>query len=206
MAEAVHELDYEVGKLEAGIQQLNLRVDVVVLADHGMVRVEGPTIYLDQYGLKQEWFERIVGTALYPRSDADAQKAYQALKGKSEKFEVYRRAQVPAELHFDGNAREGDPVIVPTGPYYIAFARDPLKPDTPPAGAHGYDARRMREMNAIFFAAGPDIRSGVSLPPFESVDVYPLVAKLLGLEIGNLKTGPIDGKPEVLEGALKNTK
>jgi alkaline phosphatase D len=71
---------------------------------------------------------------------------------------------------------------------------------------HGYDATRMSEMKAIFFAAGPDIRQGIALEPFENVDVYPLVAKILGLDITNLKTVAIDGKLGVLEGILKTRK
>jgi hypothetical protein len=181
-------------------------VDLIVLADHGMAKVEGPTVFLDQYGLNPAWFKRIVGTAFYPKSEADAQRAYEALKGKSEKFLVYRRSQVPADLHFDANPREGDPVLVPTGPYYLAGAQDPQRPAAPPAGAHGYDAGRMPEMKAIFFAAGPDIRGHVTLPPFENVNVYPLVAKILGLNITNLKTGPIDGKLSVLQPILKDSR
>jgi alkaline phosphatase D len=53
-------------------------------------------------------------------------------------------------------------------------------------------------MKASFFAAGPDIRAGVNLPPFENINVYPLVAKILGLDIAHLKTGPIDGDLKVL--------
>jgi hypothetical protein len=34
--------------------------------------------------------------------------------------------------------------------------------------------------------------------------VYPLIAKILGLDITNLKTGAIDGKLSVLEGMLKS--
>jgi hypothetical protein len=60
----------------------------------------------------------------------------------------------------------------------------------------------MPQMKAIFFAAGPDIRHGITLKPFENVNVYPLIAKILGLDITNLKTGPIDGKLSVLEGIL----
>ncbi|HXM63147.1 MAG TPA: hypothetical protein VN950_19955, partial [Terriglobales bacterium] len=71
------------------------------------------------------------------------------------------------------------------------------------AGMHGYDATKMPEMKAIFVASGPDIRAGVTLEPFENVNVYPLIAKILGLDIANLKTGPIDGKLSVLEGILK---
>ncbi len=205
-ADAVHELDYQIGKLVAGILQSNLPVDLIVVADHGMAKVEGPTVYLNQYGLNPLWFKRIVGTALYPKSEADAEQAYEALKGKSKKFLVYRRSQVPRDLHFDSNPREGDPVIVPTGPYYLAVAPDPQRPNAPPAGAHGYDASRMPEMKAIFFAAGPDIRPQVTLPPFEIVNIYPLVARLLGLDIANLKTGPIDGNLAVLQPILKNSR
>ena len=77
------------------------------------------------------------------------------------------------------------------------------RPEHPPVGAHGFDATRMPEMKALFVAAGPDIRPGVVLEPFENVNVYPLIAKILGLDITKLKTGPIDGKLGVLEGILK---
>jgi hypothetical protein len=57
-------------------------------------------------------------------------------------------------------------------------------------------------MKAIFFAAGPDIRAGISLAPFENVDVYPFVARILGLDVAGLKTGKIDGAAEPLAGVL----
>lgn len=186
-----------------GLKEIKLPVDLIVLADHGMVKVDGPPIHLDQLGLDSSLFAPIVGLALYPKSDADAQKAYEALRGKSDKFAVYRRAAVPAYLHFDSNPREGDPVIVPNGPYFIAAAADPSGQEHPPVGAHGYDATRMPEMNALFVAAGPDIRKGVDLQPFENVNVYPLIARILGLDITQLKTGSIDGKLSVLEGILQ---
>jgi alkaline phosphatase D len=53
-------------------------------------------------------------------------------------------------------------------------------------------------MKAIFFAAGPDIRPGVTVASFENVDVYPLIVKILGL-----KTGPIDGNLRALRGIIK---
>jgi hypothetical protein len=69
-------------------------------------------------------------------------------------------------------------------------------------GEHGYDATRVPEMKAIFFAAGPDIRHGVALEPFENVNLDPLIAGILGLDITNLKPGPVDGKLGVLERSL----
>jgi len=203
VAEAVHELDGEIGKLMDGIKESKLPVDLIVLADHGMVEVKGAPIHLEQYGLKTPSFVQIVGSSLYPKSDDDAQKAYETLRGKSSKFLVYRRSQVPAYLHFDSNPREGDPVVIPTGPYFINVSANLQAPEHPPLGTHGYDATRMPEMKAIFFAAGPDIRRGITLKPFENVNVYPLIVKILGLDITNLKTGPIDGQLAVLQGILK---
>jgi predicted AlkP superfamily pyrophosphatase or phosphodiesterase len=199
VAEAVHELDGEIGKLMDGIKESGLPVDLIVLADHGMVKVDGPPIRLDQYGLSPSWFARTVDSSLYPKSEDDAKKAYEGMRGKSDKFLVYRRAQVPAYLHFDSNPREGDPVVIATGPYLISVGADARGP----VGMHGYDATRMPEMKALFVAAGPDIRTGIVLEPFENVNVYPLVAKILGLNIKNLKTGPIDGTLSVLGGILR---
>jgi predicted AlkP superfamily pyrophosphatase or phosphodiesterase len=203
VADAVHELDGELGKLEDGIKESKLPVDLIVVADHGMAKAEGPPIRLDQFGLDVSSFSPIIGSLLYAKSEGDAQKAYETLRGKSDKFLVYRRADVPAYLHFNSNPREGDPVIVPTGPYFTSLVADPRGVDHLPAGMHGFDATKMPEMKAIFFAAGPDIRPGIAVQPFENVNVYPLVAKILGLDISNLKTGTIDGKLDVLEPILK---
>jgi hypothetical protein len=138
---------------------------------------------------------------LYASSEAAAERAYQGLKIKSDAFTVYRRKRVPAVLHYDGNARAGDPVIIPNGPFAIR-ARPPEAgvADRPPAvGEHGYDPRVVKSMRALFLAMGPDIRSGSQLKPFENVNVYPLVAKILGLH-----PPPVDGSLNVLSKILKN--
>jgi alkaline phosphatase D len=202
VASAVHEVDRELGRLSAGIQALHLPVDEIVVSDHGMAKVEGDWVNLDELGLDVSLLEKYEGQFLYAKSDADAQKIVESLQGKSAKFKVYRRAQLPGHLHFNSNARAGDPVIVETGPYEIRVRADPTK-RTPGAGAHGYDPAIVTEMKATFVAAGPDIRPGVTVAPFENVNVYPVIAKILGLDIHALKTGPIDGKLSVLQGILK---
>ena len=45
--------------------------------------------------------------------------------------------------------------------------------------------------------------AGVTVAPFESVNIYPLIAKILGLDIQALKTRPIDGKLSALQSILK---
>jgi hypothetical protein len=45
---------------------------------------------------------------------------------------------------------------------------------------HGYDPDHP-DRAASFVAAGPAFRAGVVLPPFDNVDVHPLLLRLLGL-------------------------
>ncbi len=195
---AVAEVDDMVGRLRAGIARLHLPVDLVVVSDHGMIREQGPWIDLDTYAdLSKVTTD---GSLLYANSDADAQKLYEQLKIADANFKVYRRVNVPKELHYDSNAREGDPVLVPTEPVAIrAHAPEAGQADRAPnVGSHGYDPRQFGEMRAIFYAEGPDIRSGVELKPFENINLYPFITEILGLE-----HPPVDGSVSVLSTALK---
>jgi hypothetical protein len=53
-------------------------------------------------------------------------------------------------------------------------------------------------MAASFVAAGPAFRAGVVLPPFDNVDVHPLLLRLLGLP-----AMATDGDGKVLAKALR---
>jgi hypothetical protein len=53
-------------------------------------------------------------------------------------------------------------------------------------------------MRALFIAQGPAFRRGIEVQPFDNVDVYPLLAKLLGIE-----PRPNDGDITPLLPALK---
>ncbi len=197
-AEAVRHVDELMGKLSDGIAALALPVDLIVVADHGMETLQGGWVNLDKWADLSQF--ETSGPLLYAKSEADAAKAFQSLLGASETFKVYRRAQVPAYLHFSSNPREGDPVVVPTGPYPIEAREANASGDMrmPPRGGHGYDPRQMPSMKAVFIAAGPDIRPGVTVRSFENVDLYPLITKIL-----ELKNGPIDGEIGSLQAILK---
>ena len=64
-------------------------------------------------------------------------------------------------------------------------------------GSHGFDPA-LPSMRAIFIASGPSFRSGLVVPAINNVDVYPLLASLLGLEPRDN-----DGDPRALARALK---
>lgn len=201
VAEAVKHLDDMMGKLSDGLAALHLPVDLIVVSDHGEAAAVREWNLLERFTDLSHFqvVGDVVTTLLYADSEAAAEKAYEDLRGASDKFTVYRRAHVPRHLHFDSNPREGDPIIVATGPFYIR-AHEALSFGDPPntdPGQHGYDSQIVPEIKAIFYAAGPDIRAGVTVKPFENVNVYPLIAKILGL-----RTGAIDGKLRVLRPIL----
>ena len=162
-----------------------------------MAERQGGPIDLDKYADLSAF--KTANSLLYAPDDAAAAKADQQLRGRSDKFKAYRRSALPARFHLDDNPRVGDPVVVPTGPYIIRAhpPADTGKPQTLNKGEHGYDPATMKEMRAIFFAEGPDIRAGYRLKPFENVNIYPLLVRILGLRIGK-----VDGSLEVLQGML----
>ncbi len=196
-AEAVRHLDALMGTLESDLKELALPIDLIIVSDHGMAKIQGSWIDLDRFAPLDGLIT--VGSYLYAPDEARTNTAYQKLKAADASFMVYRRGNVPPELHFNSNPREGDPIIVARGAYAIrAKAPPPDREDhAPTPGNHGFDPYMMPEMKAVFYAEGPDIRSGVKLKPFENVNVYPLIVKLLGLD-----SPPVDGSFGVLSGVL----
>lgn len=196
-AGAVRHVDALMGTLEADLKALALPIDLVIVSDHGMAKIQGSWIDLDKFAPLDGLVT--VGAYLYAPNEAAANSTYQKLKAADASFMVYRRENVPAELHFNSNPREGDPIIVARGPYAIrAHAPSADREDhAPTPGNHGFDPTMMPEMKAVFYAEGPDIRAGVKLKPFENVNVYPLIVKLLGLD-----SPPVDGSFGVLSGVL----
>jgi predicted AlkP superfamily pyrophosphatase or phosphodiesterase len=190
-ADAVHQADELMGHLETKLNALHLPIDLFIVADHGMETVEGGWINLDKWADLTDF--ETDGALLYPKSEAAAQKAYEQLRNASDKFKVYRRRDVPPQLHYDSNARIGDPVVVLNGPYLVrARSGPPGEPPPTVKGMHGYDPYRMKSMRAIFYAEGPDIRHGVKLAPFQNTNIYPFISQILGLKIGSVDG---DGKP-----------
>jgi predicted AlkP superfamily pyrophosphatase or phosphodiesterase len=196
---AALKVDGLVGKLKAGLDATGLPIDLVVVSDHGMAKVQGGWITLDQFA-DLTGFET-AGTLLYGKSEEDRARVYNQLKKASSQFVVYRRKDVPAELNYSENPREGDPVVIATGPFAIRAHGPPegKEDKAPTAGMHGFDPHKLPEMKASFFAAGPDIVAGKTVAPFENVNLYPWMAHMLGLSVP--KT---DGSLNVLAGTLRD--
>jgi alkaline phosphatase D len=192
-------MDGLVGVLKAALDATGLPIDLVVVSDHGMVQSAAGWVTLDQFA-DLKGFDT-VGSLLYGNTEEDRQRVYNQLKKASPQFVAFRRKDVPAGLNYNQNPREGDPVVVATGPFAIR-AHGPAagQEDRPPTlGLHGFDARNMPQMKASFFAAGPDIVEGNTVAPFENVNLYPWLAHLLGLS-----PPKTDGSLNVLAGTLRD--
>jgi predicted AlkP superfamily pyrophosphatase or phosphodiesterase len=196
---AVAKMDGLIGKLKTGLDATHLPIDLVVVSDHGMAKIEGGWVTLDQFA-DLTGFET-AGALLYGKTEEDRERVYNQLKKASEKFVAYRRKSVPAGLAYNSNPREGDPIVIATGPYAIR-AHGPAagaEDKAPIPGMHGFDPRKVPEMKSSFFAAGPDIIQGKTVAPFENVNLYPWLAHLLSLDAPKS-----DGSLNVLAGTLRD--
>ena len=194
--DAVHHLDDLIGDLQNRLRATGLPIDLIVLADHGMITLQPPAVILSDFANLDG--VRTQGSLIYPKDEGEAERIYRDfLAHPSPKFKVYRRTAMPQGLRFDANPREGDPVVVPTGPYTLLARGNKLPEPTQLHGGHGFDPHTMPEMKAIFFAEGPDFNRNKRLKSFDNVDVYPLITQILQLQMP-----PNDGSLKPLEPAL----
>jgi hypothetical protein len=54
-----------------------------------------------------------------------------------------------------------------------------------PRGEHGYDPTLARSMHGIFVASGPAFKTGVTVPPFENINIYDALSQVLGVVPAN---------------------
>jgi predicted AlkP superfamily pyrophosphatase or phosphodiesterase len=134
---------------------------------------------------------------LYADNPSYIHPTYTALKKQAIDFDVYLANEIPARWHYsssdDWYHRIGDMILVPKPPKAFNIRHKKVSP-----GKHGYD-NALPQMRATFYAWGPAFKQHLQIDMFENVNVYPLVAKILGLNI----TGKIDGSLHVLQPVLK---
>ena len=200
--EAVLSVDRQIGRLEEKIQKLGISVNLIIVSDHGMAKLDPKKVlYLDDYADFSGVLVGDMGPQLViyakgesPEAQSNLERLYQKLKKREEHFKVWRRSELPARFHLSGNPRAGDLIVSAELPYSVGI-RD--KRYHPPVATHGYDTLRYRSMNASFYAEGPGIRHR-RLKPFPNVDVYPFLMELLELKIDS----PIDGDLQRLKSLL----
>ncbi|WP_293907978.1 ectonucleotide pyrophosphatase/phosphodiesterase [Phenylobacterium sp.] len=194
--QAAATVDAAIGRLLAGLKMRGIVANVVVVADHGMAATAPErSIYLDDLIAKDAYKALDMGPigTIFPTAGHEAE-VEAALSAPHPHLQCWPKAKIPAQLHYGQNPRVAPIVCLPqTG--WLLTTHD-YHPKEPSRGEHGYD-NASPEMAAIFVASGPAFRAGVRLKTFDNVDVYPLLARLVGVA-----PEPNDGKFADLAPAL----
>jgi predicted AlkP superfamily pyrophosphatase or phosphodiesterase len=180
-----------------GVAKLGLdhRMNFVVVSDHGMAELKpGQLIYLDDYvdPASVDVVELGPIVSLSPRPGA-GEEVYRRLSGAHPHLKVYRKSEIPERYHYRSHPRI-QPIIgvadegwvVTTHAYVRSRGANPLR------GAHGYPPE-VPSMRALFIARGPAFPKGLVVEAIPNIDVYSLVARILGL-----RPAPNDGMLDTL--------
>ncbi len=198
ISQGVKDIDTTIGDLLKKVNQLNIPVNVIVVSDHGMMEVDRDNvIFLENLLPNNLNYTASFPAMVYSSDQERIDSIYQSLITDTTRFSIFFKDNLPERYHYDAEQeRIGDLVIMPKAPYTFGSKSSPYKSGS---STHGYDPKFTPEMSAIFYAKG-EAFNRINIPPFENIHVYPIVAKILGLEY-NAST--IDGKIEVLEPILK---
>ncbi|UQB68638.1 ectonucleotide pyrophosphatase/phosphodiesterase [Epilithonimonas zeae] len=204
---AVHLIDNAIGELVQRVSDLGLKnVNFVFVSDHGMIQVDGgnpleiPSILLDKH--RFDYYNSQTLLRVYVKNPDEVRSVYKELKAnKTDDYEVYLDKKLPKYLHFstrdDKYNRIGQIILIPKAPKIFLEKGRKIS-----VGKHGYDPRVVPEMKATFFAWGPAFKNDLVIDEFENINVYPLVAEVLGLKINE----KIDGKLKILKPILRRKK
>lgn len=200
-AAAIGEVDAAIGRLLGGLHSrgLDASTNVIVVSDHGMASVpNGQTIAIedmvDPTIATDVSMGQSVGFAPLPGKRREAEKV---LLGAHAQYDCWTRQTLPARWHYGSNPRI-PPIVCQMHEGWNALSRASVAARTPGTrGSHGYD-NALPSMRAVFIARGPSFNQGQTIAGFDNVDVYPLLARLLGIP-----AAPNDGDAERLLPALR---
>ncbi|WP_455639648.1 alkaline phosphatase family protein [Parabacteroides sp.] len=193
----VEELDRVLNHFFNEARKLDIfnQIDFLIVSDHGMATfTPDKYVNLNDY-LPRDSFDYVfdgVPVLLYPKASY-TDSAYAILK-QVPHITVWKKNEIPEKYVYGSNPRIGDLFVLPDIGTYVEF-RAESNPRY--AATHGYD-NFAPEMEAIFYAAGPSFRQNVKLPVMDNVNLYLIIAKLLGLQ-----PAPNDGDSAVVESLLK---
>ena len=193
---ALADVDGHIGDLVAGLKAMGQPANLVIVADHGMAASSSERVVaLDKVADSANY--RVVESGPYATLAAvpGREKALEAALLKPHAhMQCWRKGDIPARFHYGTHRRI---------PPYLCLGETgwEIQPTAPTksisGGSHGWDDRAP-EMRALFIANGPAFTPGAKpAPDFANVDVYPLLARLLGIA-----PRPSDGNPATLSGIV----
>jgi len=181
LGETIVYLDSLVGVLMNKMDDLEIssKINLIVVSDHGMGPVS-PDRYIDLSDyLDTSWVDIIIG--YNPNYLVQARSGYyDSIRNYLDKIpnvSAWPSASVPDRLVFGNNPRTLDFVFLADSAWSLGWKREA---SIHSRGAHGYDNANT-DMHGIFYARGPNFKSGYTHPRFSNTELYSIIAELLKL-------------------------
>jgi predicted AlkP superfamily pyrophosphatase or phosphodiesterase len=181
------QIDASLSHLLDGLKQRGLAesANLVIVSDHGMTpagvdKVEVLDKTVDMRNIDLINTGVLAGLAAKPRHEAEVERA---LLAPHEHMRCWKKSAVPARLHYGSNPRIPPLLCLANDGWIIntqKFMDDPNHHIS--LGEHGYD-NDDPAMRALFVAHGPAFKRGLVVPEFDNVDIYPLLAAILGVKV-----------------------
>lgn len=185
---AVIKMDSIMGALSHRLDQLEIgkKINLIIVSDHGMANISNDKKVAVLDYLKPEWlgYKAVVNPIMSLQAKAGCQDSIAKALKKVPYIKFWKSTEVPKRLHYGTNPRVHDFVIEAKKGYSLVSKES----QNIKGGTHGYDNNE-KDMHAIFYAKGPAFKVDKTVKTFQNVSVYPLIAHILGLQIGE-----IDGK------------
>lgn len=189
LKQSVFKVDNDLKLLYEGLKQRKIekKVNLIIVSDHGMAPVEvDDFVSLDDY-FDFEDTERILWTGEIVQIFPKEGKEDAIMKGLSsiKHAECWKKSEIPARLNYHKSPRIA-PVICSAEEGWYMTSKERLERDKKregwgrKRGAHGYD-NKYQSMQATFIAHGAAFKKGKIVEPFENIQIYNLMCKILGL-------------------------
>ncbi|HSV77038.1 MAG TPA: ectonucleotide pyrophosphatase/phosphodiesterase [Bacteroidales bacterium] len=192
-------LDSLVGDLKAKLSRLPIagQINLIVTSDHGMTQLSAERFVDLSQHVRRNWFERVHGgnpLLLLQPIEGMKDSVYNILRNV-DNLQVWRSGQLPERLNYGNNPRTLDLIVLADSTWSLGW--NPPRENFSTEGGHGWDNAK-QDMHTVFYAMGPAFRSNHLHQPIKVVDLYPLIAHILGLQ-----PAQVDGEIERVRGMLR---
>ncbi|ESO94265.1 hypothetical protein LOTGIDRAFT_118461 [Lottia gigantea] len=155
-------------------------VNLILTSDHGMTTVDTTKRVNVRDWVNQTLIKMIPkeGPVIHIiPEDGEIDTVYQILEQQKQDMHmtVYKKEDIPEKFHYKDNRRI-PPIIAMADEGWLLMKYSHYHPH----GSHGYSNEYM-SMKPIFLAHGPNFKENHRLTSIESVDIYPLICELLGI-------------------------